>query len=86
MNACDDCGAPAIIKIRTRETRHLCVRCADRWGRTHFHIPLGQWFAILHGEPRPLDCCPLCGSREAQIQETGIYGCAFCYEIFKRDG
>lgn len=83
MNPCDDCGAPAILKIRTRETRRLCVRCADRRGRTRFHIPLGQWFSILKGSPQPLTQCPLCGSAESQIRETGLYGCAFCYEIFK---
>ncbi|MCW5934156.1 MAG: hypothetical protein KIT45_07635 [Fimbriimonadia bacterium] len=79
---CENCDRVAVITVKAVVKLALCRACADRWGRAQANLPLGQWMRSLVGAPLPQDQCPLCGSTQRSIQETGCYGCALCYELF----
>ena len=65
---------------------HLCARCyAELSGDLNSKINNELW-AGLFGAPVPEKrACPVCGTRYADYERTGLLGCASCYDYFKED-
>jgi formylmethanofuran dehydrogenase subunit E len=78
---CSVCGRPAWVSIEESGTeRSLCLRCAERFGP-------GPWIIGLLAKTAPgrptLGRCPNCGTTEAEVRQTGLVGCALCYEAME---
>lgn len=77
------------------EERHLCETCAKENDELDFtfEVPLSfeKLFTGLIDSmqedtgKRQDTACPKCGLTYKKFQEVGKFGCAKCYEVFKKD-
>jgi hypothetical protein len=59
-------------------TEQLCLRCLEiRVRRPGF----GEFVSEFRHPKRNADRCPYCLRTVATIEETGLVGCALCYEV-----
>ncbi len=80
---CALCGAAAWLQVHTeRRTLALCRACATRYERRMRTAPISRWLQQLRPPPRTHTRCPLCGTTPEQIQQTGLFGCCICYQVF----
>ncbi|MCS6920211.1 MAG: hypothetical protein NZM28_10600 [Fimbriimonadales bacterium] len=78
--SCAYCERPADYQARAGLQRlRLCQTCAEMWARRNLRAPLTPWLRQLKPAPRPHTECPFCACTPAEIQHSGLYGCAFCY-------
>jgi protein-arginine kinase activator protein McsA len=81
--SCAFCGAGAWLRVRTSSgDLLLCQACAQRYERRVLGAPLSRWLQQLRPPPLSHSQCPFCGTTRDQIQQTGLYGCCICYEIW----
>lgn len=98
---CDKCGKNNATIHFTKiinghvEEKHLCEACAKENDELdlNFEIPFsfeklftGLIDSMQEGVEKTKDIsCPKCGLTYRKFQEVGKFGCAKCYEIFKKD-
>ncbi len=81
--SCALCGDGAWLRVRAGSgDLLLCQACAQRYERRVLGAPLSRWLQQLRPPPRSRSECPFCGTTRDQIQQTGLYGCCICYEIW----
>ena len=91
---CDLCDKPAVVHetmIRNGQKRevHLCAEHAAKQGYgTVAHQPLNQLLSNIAGSGTPKQAtsltCPSCGLTLAAFRQSGLLGCASCYETFAK--
>ena len=92
---CDHCDKPAVvhevvIKAGTTREVHLCAEHAAQKGYQVPTVPVTQLLAQFAGAVAPVaprgastgTACPACGLAFAEFRQTGVLGCANCYEAF----
>ncbi len=73
--------------------RHLCEQCAKKHGIAVQHMPINELIqkyvlqqhagpAAAPGQTAPAKACPTCGLPYAEFRQTGLLGCADCYNAF----
>lgn len=78
--SCAYCERPALYQARAGlQSLRLCETCAQAWAKRNLNAPLTTWLRQLKPASRAHSECPFCGSTPADIQQSGLYGCAFCY-------
>lgn len=81
MNACERCGAPAMISIANQsETTWLCDDCVRASEITPGLYDLLRSFILL---PANKQSCPYCGWSATDLEQTELLGCPLCYESLK---
>jgi protein arginine kinase activator len=84
---CQVCGEREATVLFTQilddeqEVCYLCRPCADRKGADLGKAVAGA--SVEPGEVRPNLVCTDCGQTLAEFEETGLLGCASCYEAFE---
>jgi len=77
------------------EERHLCETCAKENNELEFNFEVPFSFEKLFtglidsiqedpGKRKDITC-PKCGLTYKKFQEVGKFGCAKCYEVFRKD-
>ena len=66
---------------------HLCALCyaelaGDLSAKAHNSI-LTDLFGV--GAAEEEKTCPVCGTRYREYEQTGLLGCASCYDVFKEE-
>lgn len=96
MHNCDHCGREATVHELTvvngvKTERHLCEACAAKEGMvgqpqvpiqqlmTKFSIPAAIAVTALRGSG-----CASCGQTFGEFKQSGLLGCARCYEVFEQ--
>ncbi|MFN7162254.1 MAG: hypothetical protein ACK4NB_04260 [Fimbriimonadales bacterium] len=78
--SCAYCERPARYQAQVGLQRlRLCDACAQAWAKRTLGAPTMRWLQQLKPSPRHHAECPFCGCTPAEIQQSGLYGCAFCY-------
>ncbi|GIV09741.1 MAG: hypothetical protein KatS3mg019_1832 [Fimbriimonadales bacterium] len=81
---CAYCERPALYEARVGIQRlRLCDACAESWARRNLNVPLTRWLRQLKSPPQPHTECPFCHTTSAEIQQSGLYGCALCYVLLR---
>ncbi len=74
-----------IIKGGKKIERHLCERCARAQGiQVDAQPPVKELISqiLKQGSPGP-QACPACGLAFGSFRQSGLLGCAKCYEAFE---
>ena len=89
---CERCGQREATSVFTQtvngtsKTVHLCSQCAqEQMMSGWFHdFGLGNFMGLSHNSyaPHAEKRCPNCGTSLEEIRQTGLVGCAKCYETF----
>lgn len=64
-------------------TSNLCADCAaELYGEVNskIHDDVCAW---LFGSEASLKACPVCGTTYGDYENSGLLGCASCYDVFK---
>ena len=66
---------------------HLCQSCYLKlFGGLNSLNSVGDINALLFGSPsKRRKTCPVCGTTYADYEQTGLLGCASCYDVFKEE-
>ena len=63
---------------------HLCGECyADLYGEANSKAGGGFWAGLLNSRVHQAKACPVCGTTYADYENSGLLGCAGCYDVFK---
>ncbi len=93
---CDLCDQPAVVHEVTvrngvKQEKHLCEQCATAAGvALPEHKPIDELltqFVVSTKSGRASKtsrCCPTCGLTLTDFRQSGMLGCADCYEAFGR--
>ena len=89
---CERCGQREATSVFTQtvngtsKTVHLCSQCAQEqmMGGWFSDFGLGNFMGLSHSgyAPHTSKQCPNCGATLEEIRQTGLVGCAKCYETF----
>lgn len=97
MYKCQNCGKPATYFVKTNingnvQTTALCAECAAKQeGNTslpHFGDLSSFFSPFFFGNTAAIPeikRCPVCGASFRQICDSSRYGCAECYNTFKKE-
>ena len=66
---------------------HLCQSCYLKlFGGLNSLNSVGDINALLFGSPtKRRKTCPVCGTTYDDYEQTGLLGCASCYDVFKEE-
>jgi protein arginine kinase activator len=90
---CDHCNETAVVhevtvKNGVKKEVHLCEKHATAFGIAPGQQPINQLLTqfVVGQQQKPAAgsrrACPGCGLLFSQFRQTGILGCASCYETF----
>ena len=75
-----------------RQELHLCAECAAKQNLNVFGDLPNLFGSMFFGEPQhrrmstgSVRACPKCGMTLDEIAETGMLGCAECYNVFAQE-
>lgn len=63
---------------------NLCAACYDEmYGELNSKANNDYWSSLFAPSKTPKKTCPVCGTSFADYENSGLLGCASCYDVFK---
>lgn len=65
---------------------HFCDACYnDLFGELNSKVNNDYWSSLFISDVIPQKICPVCGTSFSDYEQTGLLGCASCYDVFKEE-